>query len=117
MEKGNNEGKRQRKSNYERMHGEEKEKYNEREDNRSNCGGLEGYRWKEQDRYLIEGMKEKDSDAERGKKGGEGDDVLFPLVTGIHTIKEEDIILIENRKNQREKVERDRKNGLRLPCL
>lgn len=83
------------------MHGEEKEKYNEREDNRGKWQnrGIQMERTKE-------GMKERESDAERGGKGGEEDDVLSPLISSIHTIKAENIIIIEKRKNQRETVER-----------
>ncbi|KAB5565260.1 hypothetical protein PHYPO_G00239100 [Pangasianodon hypophthalmus] len=103
MEKGNNEGKRQRESNYERMSGEKKEKYKEREDNRGKWIQMERIR----ERDIIEGMKERESDADRGRKVGERDDVLSTLVSGIHTIKAENIIIIENRKNQREKVESD----------
>lgn len=126
MEKGNNEGKRQRESNYERMSGEEKEKYNEREDNRGKWRDREINRGKHRERTrerdIIEGMKEREGDADRERKVGDRDYVLFPLVSAIHTIKAENIFIIENRKNQIEMIERDgereteegKKQGIRM---
>lgn len=121
-EKGNNEGKRQRESNYEWISGEEKEKYNEKEDNRGKWRDREIQMERTRERAISKGMKERESGAERGRNVGERHDACFHLISGIHTIKAENIIIIEKRKNRQENVERDeqreteggKKHGIRL---
>lgn len=121
-EKGNNEGKRQRESSYEWISGEEKEKYNEKEDNRGKWRDREIQMERTRERAISKGMKERESGAERGRNVGERDDACFHLISGIHTIKAENIIIIEKRKNRQENIGRDerreteggKKQGIRL---
>ncbi|KAK3526470.1 hypothetical protein QTP70_029644 [Hemibagrus guttatus] len=121
-EVGNNEGKTQREGNYEWISGEEKEKYNEKEDKRGKWRDREIQIEKTRDREINKGMKERESDAERGKNVGERDEDCFHLISGIRTIKAENIIIIAKRNNRLEKVERygqreteeGKKQGMRL---
>ncbi|KAF5889878.1 trichohyalin-like isoform X1, partial [Clarias magur] len=97
----------EKESNYEKMGGEEKEKYDQREDNTGKWRGRRIQMERTQERDIVDEMKEKDSDSNKGIKARDRDNAICPLISGIHTIKAENIIIIENRKGEREKAQRN----------
>ncbi|GAA6071367.1 trichohyalin, partial [Tachysurus ichikawai] len=107
LEKGNNEGKRQRESRNEWISGQEKERYNEREDNSGKWRDREIEQERKREIELIKGLNKRESDDEGGRIIEKRDDNCFHLSPGIHSIKAENILIIKKRKNQVEKVERD----------
>ncbi|KAK2834010.1 hypothetical protein Q7C36_014711 [Tachysurus vachellii] len=114
LEKGNNEGKRQRESRNEWISGQEKERYNEREDNSGKWRDREIEQERKREREIIKGMNKRESDDERGRKIGKRDDDCVHLISGIHSIKVENIIIIKKRKKVEKDGQRDTEEGKNL---